>query len=203
MGDILFQDADALTDFLENIATEAIGGVGKAITEIVKENVRTIVYDPYESFVEARGWYERQGENGGFLGSWRYDVSFGAGGDVQVLVFSDPTLMLLAPPIHGQSFEDDQDIDIFISTLNKMGGSGEGDRRPYMDKAIAEGSHYDFYVSSDSPSYLGAVDNWWTRPRDYFSPSLRKIDREKSVEKSVEASLRKNNPGIKIKKVVV
>jgi len=199
MSDMLFQDADALTDFLENIATEAMGEVGKAIAEIVKENVRTIVYDPYESFVRE---YNRQGESGGFLGSWKYVVSFGVGGDVQVLIFSDPTSMLLAPPIHGQSFEDDQDIDIFISTLNKMGGSGEGDRRPYMDKAIAEGSHYDFYVSSESPNYLGAVDNWWTRPRDYFSPSLRKIDREKSVEKTAEAALRRNNPGIKIKKVV-
>ena len=195
----LFESAEALTDFLENIAVVAVDDVGEIITDIVKENVRTIVYDPYDQLVRS---YERLGENGGFLGSWTHDVTFNMSGNPQALIESDSNLIKVDPPRHGQSFEESSG-DIIIDTLNKMGGSGEGDRSTYMDKAIAEGSHYDFYVSPDAPNYWGSVDNWWTRPRDYFSPSLRRINRERIVEKNAEASFRSHNSGIKIIKKTV
>ena len=196
----LFETAEALTDFLDSIATQAVADTGKKIVEIVKENVRAIVYDPYTLLVRK---YTRMEENGGFLGSWTQNVDFSNDGNPQTLIFSDPARIDVSPPSHGQAFEDDSSQDFRISALDKMGGSGEGDRSKYMDEAIATGTHWDYYVEDDSPNWHGKIDNWWTRPRDYFSPSLRRIDREKTVEKTAESSFRTRNSGIKIIKAIV
>ena len=84
---MIFEDAAALTDFLEDICVGALNETGNKITNIVKENVKAIVYDPFTSKVRE---YERLYEDGGFLGSWVYSTAVNPEGNYNVLVFSDP-----------------------------------------------------------------------------------------------------------------
>ena len=196
----LFETAEALTDFLENMVAKTLDHVGGIIEIVVRKNIYKEVYDPYGGLVRI---YKRRYEDGGFVGSWTHEVGISSEGDFHVIVFSDPQLMTgFEPPTHTKFYE--RSSDVYLDVLDKMNDEtgGTGDRRSIMDAAIAEGRDYDFYVPGHLSPYGDPPDNWWTRPRDYFSPSLRKIDREKSVEKTAEAALRRNNPGIKIKKVV-
>jgi len=183
MSDMLFQDADDLTMFLESIALTMLEDTGATLVKEVKKNVESIVYDPYDSLVRV---YGRRGENGGFLGSWVYNYEMNPEGNWEVSIFSDADSMVLSPPIHGSAEE----------TL-----FGDADRRNIMDRIVAEGTDYDFYVPPELSPYGDPPDNWWTRPRDYWSPTIKEAER--IIKKSSIDSLRANNTDIKILKRVV
>jgi hypothetical protein len=147
----------AIKDDLRQIAIE----ISDRLRDIVKYNVKTIVYDPYKPEM-----YKRKREAGGFLGSWIHDnIAWDTDENgFSSTIFSDPDLMDLDPPSHGSMNTNQRKKGSILSAL-------DADRRNEMDAMIAIGYGYDYVVPGEDPS-----NNWWTRPRDYWSPSLDTID---------------------------
>ena len=137
---------------------------------IVKKNVGEIVYDPYAFDVRE---YNRRYEDGGFLGSWDvgWEMNMEENGYLHY-IFSNPENMVLEPPTHGMNVSAMEPEE---ANLLEIYSSEDFDRREYLDQYIAEGTHYD-YVVPGKHSQIGETDNWWTRPRDYFTPSIEETD---------------------------
>lgn len=163
--------------------------INKDIIKIIEVNIRDIVYAPYTSKVRA---YERRGMNGGFLGSWRGEKMLELSNQKTLKIFSDPERMDLDPPVHGK-------LENFLETSQDIFADMDahsGDRREIMDAAIAEGTDWDFYVQAkndkgqENPNYLGKEDNWWTRPRDYWSISIEIIEGTNLLEKAMKKRFR-------------
>ncbi|MDD4877196.1 MAG: hypothetical protein PHQ86_08750 [Dehalococcoidales bacterium] len=181
----IFDNESALLDAIRKDMEIAMSDVGQEIETIVKQNVRQFVYDPWEGMNRV---YERRYENGGFLGSWTHRrLSEGNSKKVSTVIFSDPELMTvpeitIEKPAYGNP--DSSSDDIFMKILGDLSEITDlsetvtaTDRRDIMDEAIAEGTDWDFYVDPESPNSYGEEDNWWTRPRDYWSPSIAYVDR--------------------------
>jgi hypothetical protein len=152
----------AINQDLEKVVDE----VAAQVQETVKSHVWKVVYAPYQDMVRS---YHRREEEGGFLGSWTYDLLYGDSGDILAKIYSSPEddFMELNTEDHVHGAPGNQDEGLF---------GPEIDRREELDLLIATGKGYDFYVNPKSPNYLGdGVDNWWTRPRDYFSPTLEEL----------------------------
>ncbi len=129
--------------------------------DIVTENVANIVYNPYSPIM-----YERKGWDRGFIGSW--DVSdenrkISKANLITYKIFSNPTLMDYIPK-------------------KSQHGSPDGitNRTSIMAAIIAEGTDYDYnsYLAESYRESAGIEIDWWTEPRDYFTPSLEKISEE-------------------------
>jgi len=182
----MFDNESALLDAIRKDMELALSDVGEEIETIVKQNVRQFVYDPWDGMNRL---YERRYEKGGFLGSWTHRrLSEGNSKKVSTVIFSDPELMTVPELyVYRQNESGDynsQSDDIFMKVLDDLSEITDmpetvtaTDRRDIMDEAIAEGTDYDFIVDIESPNSYGEEDNWWTRPRDYWSPSLAYIDR--------------------------
>jgi hypothetical protein len=181
----IFDNESALLDAIRKDMEIAMSDVGQEIETIVKQNVRQFVYDPWEGMNRV---YERRYENGGFLGSWTHrKLSEGNSKKVTTVIFSDPELMtvpeiIIERPTYGNP--DSSSDDIFMKILGDLSEITDlsetvtaTDRRDIMDEAIAEGTDWDFYVDPENPNSYGEKDNWWTRPRDYWSPSIAYVDR--------------------------
>lgn len=175
----IFDNHDGLMSAISNDIRECIQEVSLEVLEILKYNIRQIVYLPYAGLVRE---YQRREENGGFLGSWttKSDIS---PDKIEVIIFSDPNLM--SPP---DPFSLDGSDDLFLD-LSPM------DRRDIMDRAIAEGTDYDFFVPKEKSPYGDPPDNWWTRPRDYMTPTITWIDKNKIIDLYMKKALK--NRGIK------
>ena len=174
----VFDDFESLIMELEDDMRHVIDAISEAIYFIVIGNIQRIVYDPFEPEE-----YQRQGMDGGFIGSWIHTpASYDEKGNLFSTIASYDAIkdelgflmshneMTLDPSraIHAQ-FLPDLDIesgDIFLDMLDRT-NAGKSDRRPIMDRAIQEGTDYDFSI--------GNAGNWWTKPRDYWNPSLRNI----------------------------
>lgn len=185
----MFDNESALLDAIRKDMELALADVGQEIETIVKQNVRQFVYDPWEPTDKWNRLYERRYENGGFLGSWTHRrLSEGNSKKVSTAIFSDPELMTVPELyIYRQDQSGDYNSssdDIFMKVLDDLSEITDmpetvtaTDRRDIMDEAIAEGTDYDFYVDPESPNSYGEEDNWWARPRDYWSPSIAYVDR--------------------------
>jgi hypothetical protein len=182
----MFDNESALLDAIRKDMELALSDVGEEIETIVKQNVKQFVYDPWDGMNRL---YERRYENSGFLGSWTHRrLSEGNSKKVSTAIFSDPELMTV-PELYIYRQKDSGDYDspsddIFMKVLDDLSEITDmpetvtaTDRRDIMDEAIAEGTDYDFIVDIESPNSYGEEDNWWARPRDYWSPSIAYIDR--------------------------
>lgn len=180
----LFNDENKLLDAIRKDMELALADIGGEIEEIVKQNVKEFVYDPWEPTDEWNRVYERRYENGGFLGSWTHKKVVQANSKkAATVILSDPELMTVSQitkrsqrPAYSQYSD-----DIFLKVLDDLSEITDlvetedaTDRRDIMDEAIAEGTNYDFEVPSDKG--YGEEDNWWTRPRDYWSPAIAYVD---------------------------
>jgi len=174
----MFDNESALLDAIRKDMELVLFEVGNEIKENVKQNVRDVVYDPWEDYVRK---YKRRGEFGGFLGSWtNRKLSEGNSKKVTTVIFSDPGLMsdsregLLSSSddIFMMMLDAENNPDDFLNPMNIP------DRRDIMDEAIAEGTDWDFLVPLELSPYDGdPPENWWTHPRDYWSPSIAYVDR--------------------------
>jgi hypothetical protein len=158
MPTIRFSNESDLLKAIQKDMGAVMDDLAEEIQSVVKENVKKFVYDPWEGKSRV---YERRYEDGGFLGSWSYHKYF-KNKIVGELVFSNPELM------ESPFLNLDNSSDIFLDLTDII------DRRNIMDRAIAEGTDWDFYVP-DGMGYKES-DNWWTRPRDYWSPTIAYLD---------------------------
>jgi hypothetical protein len=169
-----FEDSESLVAAIQNDIFDAIEQASLKIVEILKRNIRDIVYDPWTQYVRK---YKRRYEEGGFLGSWSYTMD-STDTSIFSTIASDPDLIL--PPNQDDFFFNDQGGDVFVREL------GISDRRDIMDEAIARGWYWDFYVPEDAPNaYPKGIENWWTRPRDYWSPTIAEVEKKKVIDQTI------------------
>ena len=168
---MLCANNDILMNALESELTDVISMVSQNIVEIIQETIQEEVYDAY-NFVrpEIKTRYPRQGMNGGFIGSWAFRLDNPSKYNLSSTIESDPSSMVYDPKsyIHG--------------------GRKAGDRRDIMDALIQEGAdvdQYDWYVNPGTPNYLGDIDNWWTRPRDYWNPTIDYLENQDGLHDAV------------------
>lgn len=180
-----YNSNEALFDAIGNDMYEIFENISDNINSTMKENIAEIVYAPHESGTDTpRRTYEKfiRRERGGFLGSW---VVEGARKDdyysSQFLIYSEPELMDYSPPVHGLGAEEGEEV------LPDF----EVDRRPIMDRVIAEGTDFDYYVDQGHKNSYGPDDNWWTRPRDYFTPTLEFV--EQNLKYIIEENFKELN----------
>lgn len=167
------QDDKTLQHYIAIDITWTMEKIRKFLVKMIKESVQEIVYDPYEGRATV---YERQHENGGFIGSW---VASELAREMQnnsqtwsTKLFSDPSKMTFDADrfIHGNSTQDEFYFGVGDAPTT------ESDRRSHMDEYLAEGTNYDF----PDPSFLVALgdglfpnyDIWWTAARDYWTPMI-------------------------------
>lgn len=145
---------DDLLLAMVNDIEKVVSSVGDIYTETIKEYVQNYVYDPYTPKM-----YERTNE---FHDSWIFKYQR-RGLSIDGEIFSDPEKMNYDPPIHGSG-----GTNVYEPLAFADFGGGE-DRRDIMSQIVAEGTDYD-YLSRDQNS------NWWTKPRDYWTPAIGEID---------------------------
>lgn len=153
-----FHNQNDLFEEIERDIYKTIENISNKYLEAMQSSVQEIVYDPYNPRMYARE-HSEWSFNKGFYESWVSEGFYDEYGNLYFKIFSDPEIMMYYPFIHGGNFDD---------------------RREIMDESIAEGTNWDFYVPEfiedengevkPNPRSIGAEDNWWTRPRDYFTP---------------------------------
>jgi hypothetical protein len=159
-----FTDHDSLMNAMSQDLQDVVKLISKDVQDLIQMKVQEIVYDPYSSMIRM---YRRRGMNEGFIGSWTYKLKSQGIRGYTSEIFSDPA-----------SMEYDQSSSPFVH------GNDSEDRRDYLATAIQEGTDFDFYVNPPNgggaftpTSYLGDdVDNWWTRPRDYWNPTIEDLE---------------------------
>jgi hypothetical protein len=181
-----FQDNDSLMAQIKEDMTDVVDYVSSNIVELIKGNVEEIVYNPFipRSYATSNG-NRRYGEEGGFLGSWTTDLSYTDTGNAIAKIYSDPELMVFDSlnHVHGHPEEESgQTQGLFGDMI---------DRREIMDAAIAEGTNYDFFMVPKEGEEQDPDENWWTRPRDYFTPTIERLD-SSEFDRYVDEGLRKN-----------
>jgi len=124
-----------------------INEVSTDLLEALKKNIRLIVYNPFKP---SKNGYERQGEEGGFLGSWDKTNVDIAGREISSLITNDPdnggTSMGYLPEdfIHGSVVND------VIS-----------DVRQVLAEIINEGKSGSYFDFAPEP-------HWWKSPRMFW-----------------------------------
>jgi hypothetical protein len=178
---MIFRDHESLMRAIKSDVDLTLIPVANKMKEVVQHYVGAVVYAPYDDMV--RRYYRGHGL-GNFYDSWDTVRTYDAQGNLVIKVFSNPEKMGLdyEMNIHGHGGDMYDEFSV--------------DRRENLDKYIAEGTNYDFYVTQDMPNYMGDKDNWWTRPRDYFSPALQELD-DGLFELEVSSELRKNGISFK------
>lgn len=130
-----------------------VGNVSShVLEEVIKPTINEKVYDSYSPLV-----YERLGDAGGFLGSWKIsdtELTFKfPHKSFEASIFIDEDEMVVGHPYHESS-------------------DGE-DRRGIMAEAILFGKDYDYTTSiPDVPMELLP----WTQPRDFWTPILEFLE---------------------------
>lgn len=137
----LVTDDDMLNVFLLAEMGDVVNEVSAGLLKALKKNIEQIVYDPFDPKV-----YERQGENGGFLGSWIKTDSITIGQRNTSEIYSEPSLMNYNPTsyIHG----------------SVVGGQST-DIRNVLDEIINEGKSGPLFDFAKS-------ELWWKIPRQYW-----------------------------------
>jgi len=132
----MFDNDAALEMAILNDLNKALDEVADEILELLKENVFSVVYEPYEPSMYVRGY-----ANGGFLGSWEVGDSDSATikNVLEAKIFSNPEEMTSGGFHHGNA-----------ST----------DRREFMDAIIAEGTDYDFFTLVGGDWWKEPRDYW-------------------------------------------
>lgn len=188
----VFQDHTSLISAIQDDLTLSSFDVGGNMQQLIKEIIQEIVYDPYPpSDLNRQVTYVRRHENGGFIGSWTYDVSYSGDGNPIIKLYSDADLMELVQEehVHGQPGEGGQTLGLF---------GDEIDRRENMDIYIQEGTGYDFFMVSNNPDApISESDNWWAKPRNYFIPTVDELTDGKKLDTYFRQAFMKNNVKIR------
>lgn len=157
----------ALTHAISVDLRMAVEAFADSIVELIRGFVKAEVYDAYDPVRYSRQSNPEADSGAGFYHSWMFtDIetkagSLGSGRQFTTKIFSNPDLMSFFPReyVHGSGG---------IST--DIGGGFEPivtnitDRRPNLDKYIAEGTDYDFPYEEYNPPYA--------EPRDYWTPVM-------------------------------
>lgn len=132
---------EAIMDDLDTIQMQ----VSNNILENVKQSIYDVVYKPHNPARYKRRNFRDTGieGEGGFWSSWETYNLYGEGGHLEpTTIWSNPMLM-------------DYDGDSYVH------GNPQGiDRRGILDRAIAEGTDYDFDMQVSSEYAQGRVDAW-------------------------------------------
>ena len=160
-----FETFEQLMAAIDNDVVVVIEDVGEQILDIVVENVWEEVY--YNYLYPRR--YNRLGEHGGFVGSWKYSPPmYNVAGNWETMVFSDGDEMIRDGNHHG----------------NRKGT----DRREYMDQVIADPDKGDWDYNPGKGQYP-----YWKFPRDYWSPAIEQINSRRTIDKSVKKVFKQRN----------
>ena len=131
---------------------ELLAMITKDFLQITKDTSQLVLNDlkdeieltVYDAFPES-SWYQRNGEKGGFLGSWMQDTGMNGPNEIVGTVYSDPFTMILSEEnyVHGSPFF--------------------GDQRPYMAENIIEGKNYDWGGNAAVPrDFWSDFEKWVT-----------------------------------------
>lgn len=174
-----YKKDDALFNQLNSDLGDLMYLVGERVQELLVKNIYEIVYEPYRPAV-----YQRKENDGGFISSWTQQF-YENKGNLGVQIYSDPELMFFDPNaepplnyVHGRPGDDGQTTGLFGEEL---------DRRPYIDQHIAEGTGWDFSTSAranetDEERDFRRENEWWKKPRDYFTPTIDYIKQTNLLE---------------------
>lgn len=154
----LFKTPEELQRAMVNDLGDVVLDVAILSKDIVTKNVWDVVYQPYSP-----QQYERLGWEGGFVGSW----------DIR----PEDSLLPKDNAMSYRIFSNADKMRYIPETYTHGDDSGTNDRRSIMDVAIAEGRFFDFrtQLSQQFYDFYGEESDWWTLPRDYFTPSLKQI----------------------------
>ena len=154
-----FEDVDSLLLAMSNDVEQMVSAIGDAYVGVVQEYVQEYVYNPYTPRI-----YDRTHE---FYDSWTYKQQR-SGLSINGEIFSDPDKMSFDPEnfIHGSG-------GLYPFAPMAYQDFGAVDRRSIMAQIVAEGTNFDFYIPEEKAD---KGDNWWARPRDYWTPSIGEID---------------------------
>ena len=180
-----FLDHNSLMNAIENDIFVLLDEVSDDIVNIVQESVQTNVYEAHTPKI-----YKRRGMLGGFIGAWRYELNQSTKFEMSSEIYNDPSLL-------------DLDYSEYVHGGNDYLAWGAGsksyvDRREMLDQIIAEGAQageFDFLTPGESLD-----NNWWLRPRDYWSPVFEELDSLGEFENSVMRSFFRNGIDV-IKKI--
>ena len=158
----LVTDDDMLNVLFLDEMRDIVDEVSEGLLQALKKNIQKIVYDPFNPKM-----YDRQEENGGFLGSWVKTDTITSGQKNSSEIFSNPALLVHEPSsfIHG-------------SIVNRQ----TTDIRDVLDEIINEGksgSLFDFAKSA----------LWWKIPRQYWEATELLMDNG-YVDKLLEKAFR-------------
>ena len=162
-----YKNNEALMLAIQGDMADVIDSISNDVLALMQQHIEEIVYDPFSPRV-----YQRRKEDKGFLGSWTTDISYDDNGNAIGKIYSDPSdeFMELNPEqfVHGHPEESSGQTTGLFGTMI--------DRREIMDVAIAEGTNYDFYLMPKEGEEQSSDENWWTKPRDYFTPTIGKLN---------------------------
>ncbi len=150
---------------VEEVSQELLGAL--------KKNIRLIVYNPFKP---SKNGYERQGENGGFLGSWVKTNADIKGRSIESNIYSDSQTMKYEPEsfIHGSIVND------VIS-----------DVRQVLAEIINEGKSGSYFDWTAEP-------HWWKSPRMFWE-ATEELILNGWVDGRIESAFRRH--GMKFRKI--
>ena len=170
---MLVDNDDDLQRELQGLIGLVVGNMANEILFYTKLSVSDVVYeDPKNQPI----YYDRLGEDGGFLGSWVAEPTK-RGNNSEWVIYSDPEEMIYNPPQHGKDVRYDE-IDDTV----------EVDRRSFMDEAIQEGTDWDYGSSDGEENEKGEwvpKTPYWQKPRDYWNPIIDIVGNPANLEDNV------------------
>lgn len=142
-----FDNDDALNADIVRVMSEIINEVAEKLVEKLQEIIQDVVYDPFTPEV-----YQRQGMNGGFIGSWTDSSETNTMGNIVTsTIESDPSKMNINREdfIHGSALSNGYISDI----------------RDVLAEIINEGHSGDLFG-----------DGFWREPRIFWEPFLQLLN---------------------------
>lgn len=150
------QNDDQLMGILLVQMSEIINVVADQLVDELKDIIKRVVYNPFKPAI---GGYQRQGENGGFLGSWE-DTSKASiyGNTITSTIESNPSLMNI-------------NREEFIHGSVLRGGEYHSDIRDFLAEMINEAGDKvgNVFGDTDPPA-------WWKSPRPYWDEFIKLLE---------------------------
>jgi len=167
---VLLSNDAMLYSFFMSKFKKIIKQITEEVYKMLRESMLDKVYRPHEP-----AYYERQGDNGGLLGSWNKELK-STWNTIDSLIEHDPKKLNISPEefIHGSEYWWATDIRSDLVDIITQSGEGRFGK---------------------SGSLFG--NGWWRRPRDFWTPIFKKIEGQ-WVDKRFQQLMKEN--GIKFVK---
>jgi hypothetical protein len=155
---IPIKSSEMLMQVLNQDMTKVLDAVAEDVLERIKEVVNYNVYELYPP----SPYYERLGENGGFLGAWKKSFAELVGGCIQSDIEYAPELLYYSPSDEGHHHGNPQGVDRRISLARYVEegtdydfGGNAAIPRPFWDvvERMLEDGSFDFFVEAAFRKY--------------------------------------------------